>query len=372
MSDEAWPEWPEGSSVYADPTHLVTLRNQEIERIGGEPFESVGALLMFGLTTPVPVPPANSRYPCDAMLARLAKRSSPECVIDTDKPIWGENVVGVALGLFDCVQVCHNHYHRDATLPLGWGMTAAEDEERRADWGSDELFHRTNLTYYRFLNCGFKLAATGGSAMGVMPVPLGYSRTYAQLDGPLTEANYLQAIQAGRTFATSGPMLTLTADGKGCGAEIQFSTSHSKPLRVEARLRSIGPVDRLDIICNGEVTKMIELKGRSISSLLEESITMELAPTRSGWIAARAISTAPDGRPRQAHTSPIYVRVDGKPTASKKDAEYMVRWIDRLAEIARTPGRYPSDDQRSGVLTTFQEARGVYEAIARRAAETRG
>ena len=372
LSDKAWPDWPDGPSVYADPTHLVTLRNQEIERIGGEPFESVGALLMFGLATPVPVPPPNSRYPCDVMLARLAKRSSAQCVIDTDKPIWGENVVGVALGLFDCVQVCHNHYHRDATLPLGWGMTAAEDEEKRGGWGSDELFHRTNLTYYRFLNCGFKLAATGGSAMGVMPAPLGYSRTYARLDGPLTEANYLKAIRAGRTFATSGPMLTLTADGKGCGANIRFTTSHSRPLRVEARLRSIEPVDRLDIICNGEVTKAIALKGRGVSPLLEESIAMKLAPARSGWIAARALFTAPDGRLRQAHTSPIYVCVDGKPTASKEDAEYMIRWIDRLAEIAERPGRYPTDDQRSQVLATFREARGVYEAIARRAVETNG
>ncbi|UCD30330.1 MAG: hypothetical protein JSV03_07640, partial [Planctomycetota bacterium] len=45
--------WPEKSSVYADPTHLITFRNQEIERIGGESFESVGALLMSGLNKPV-------------------------------------------------------------------------------------------------------------------------------------------------------------------------------------------------------------------------------------------------------------------------------------------------------------------------------
>ena len=32
-SDEAWPNWPNGSSIYADTTHIVTLRNQEIERV---------------------------------------------------------------------------------------------------------------------------------------------------------------------------------------------------------------------------------------------------------------------------------------------------------------------------------------------------
>ncbi|MHC4144555.1 MAG: hypothetical protein ACYSUD_07215, partial [Planctomycetota bacterium] len=79
------------------------MRNQEIERIGGQAFESVGALLMFGLTKPVKMPPRGSRYPCDAVLGRIARETSPRCIIDTDKPIWGENVVGVALGLFDSV-----------------------------------------------------------------------------------------------------------------------------------------------------------------------------------------------------------------------------------------------------------------------------
>ena len=117
---------------------------------------------MARLYEPVPVPPpGDSRYPCDAVLGRMAKETSPDCVIDTDKPIWGENVVGVALGLFDAFQVCHNHYHREATLRLGWGMDEPSEDDGE-EWGEDELFHRTNLTYYRFLNCGFKLAVTGG------------------------------------------------------------------------------------------------------------------------------------------------------------------------------------------------------------------
>ena len=53
-----------------------------------------------------------------------------------------------------------------------------------------------------------------------MPVSLGYNRTYTKLDGTITEANYLKAIRDGRTFATSGPMLILTANGMDCGSEI--------------------------------------------------------------------------------------------------------------------------------------------------------
>lgn len=376
-SDEAWPDWPTGASIFADPTHIVTFRNQEIERIGGEAFESTGALLMFGLARPVQMPAGNSRYPCDAVLGRMAKESSPECVIDTDKPIWGENVVGVAMGLFDSVQVCHNHYHREATIPVGWGMAGADIEDGQKDWGQDELFHRTNSTYYRFLNCGFRLAATGGSAMGVMPVPLGYSRTYARLDGPLTEAGYLAAIRAGRTFATSGPMLILTADGLDCGSQILYSTNRGKPavrvagkpISVKAELRSIQPVDSLELISNANVIKKIDLKNRTASPMLAESIVLAFEPHRSGWVAARAIFTGPDGHLRQAHTSPVYITVDGKPAASKTDAECMIRWIDRLLQVTDKPGRYKTDTERSQVQALYQQARQKYQDIARQAAE---
>ena len=368
-----WPDWPGGSSIYADTSHLVTLRNQEIERIGGDAFESVGALLMMGLSKPVKMPPRGSRYPCDSVLAHMAKETFPRCIIDTDKPIWGENVIGVALGLFDSVQVCHNHFHRDATLQdgrLGWGMADVENGQDKSR--QDELFHRTNSTYYRFLNCGFKLAATGGSAMGVMAVPLGYGRTYAKLDGPLSEASYLNAIRAGRTFATNGPMLVLAANGLDSGTKIEYPLDSDEPIWIKADLRSIQRIDSLELLYNGKVIRRINLEEKAPSPVLRESVALGLKPLRSGWVIARATFRSPDGHLRQAHTSPIYVTLDGKPIASKTDAEYMIRWIDRLLEVSNKPGRYKSDDERMQTQTVFKEARQVYESISRKATKAWG
>jgi hypothetical protein len=248
-------------------------------------------------------------------------------------------------------------------------MAAVDIEVGQESLGQDELFHHTNLTYYRFLNCGFKLAATGGSAMGVMPVPLGYNRTYAKLDGPLTEANYLKAVRAGRTFATSGPILILTANGLDSGAEIQYRTARSRPVLIKAELLSIQPVDSLELIANGKVIKKINLRDRLPLSLLKETIAMEFRPRRSGWVAARAIFNSNDGHLRQAHTSPVYITVDGKVTASKRDAEHMILWIDRLLDISKKPGRYQSGSERTEVQVIFQKARQIYEKIAQRAVE---
>ncbi|HUV41848.1 MAG TPA: CehA/McbA family metallohydrolase [Sedimentisphaerales bacterium] len=363
---DTWPQWPLGPAFYADAEHLITLRNQEIERIGGQPFESLGALHLLGLADPLEVPPAKSPYPCDATLGQKAKDTSPHCVIDTDKPIWAQNVVGVALGLFDSVQLCHNHYHRNATLSICCGMVRI-DPGLQGD--PDELFHSTNLAYYRFLNCGFKLAATGGTAMGVMPAPLGYNRTYAKLAGPLTEANYLQAIRAGRTFATSGPMLILTVNGLDTGSTIEYSTKKPQPVAAKAQLHSIQPVDSLEVIHNGKVVKTISLKDKIPSPILEQQIDFSLTPQHSGWLAARAIFTAPDGRLRQAHSSPVYILVDDKPIAFKQDAEYMIDWIDKLIEVNRRKTGYKSQTQRDEVEAIFRKPKNIYETIAQSAAE---
>jgi hypothetical protein len=366
-AEPAWGQYADAPDLFADASHVVTLRNIEIERIGGRAYESVGALLMFGLRAPVEIPVVRNKFPCDAMLLQAARQTSPDCVIDTDKPIWGENVVGVALGYFDSVQVCHNHYHREATLPAGWGMAGISVSGEEGEVGKDELFHRTNETYYRFLNCGFRLAATGGSAMGVMPVPLGYNRTYAKIEGPLCEKNYLEAIRRGRTFATSGPILILTVEGQDCGATIKRQAGDGSPVQIRARLRTIEPVNSLELIDCGKVIGRLDLKGRGAEPVLDVCLEHALVPDKSGWIAARALFKAPDGCLRQAHTSPIYFAVDDKPIASQADAEYLMGWIDKLLEISRQPGRYASDEQRSQVQRIFRQARAVYEDIAAKA-----
>jgi hypothetical protein len=205
-----------------------------------------------------------------------------------------------------------------------------------------------------------------------MAVPLGYGRTYAKLEGPLSEAGYLNAIRGGRTFATNGPMLILTANGLDSGAEIRYSTSGDEPVWIKADLRSIQRIDSLELLYNGKVIKRVALEEETPSPVLRESIALGLKPLRSGWVAARATFRSPDGHLRQAHTSPVYVTVDGKPTASKVDAEYMIRWIDRLLEVSDKPGRYKSDEQRTQTQAIFKEARQVYEDIARKAVKVWG
>jgi hypothetical protein len=361
-----WPDTAFTQPIVINDRHIITRNNIEIERINraAAPGATIGATFLFNLNQPVTASSYGAHFPTDAELCRVARRHSPDTVYDSDKPSWAESVVGAALGMLDTIQVCHNHYHRTTTGPGGWGMMGplAPGESNAA--AGDGLFHRTNSLYYRFLNCGFRLGVSGGSAIGVMDLPTGYNRVYAKIDGPLTADKMWTAIKAGRTFATSGPMLTLTANEKTPGDTIAINSQQPEAVSITTTVQSIEELESLEIIHDGRVVASKQLLAEVPAPTVDAELEFELTPKRSGWLASRALFRAPDGLLRQAHTSPIYLSVDNKPTASGDDARYMLRWIDHLAEVANSdPSRFPNDDARQSVLTIFGEARAKYEQI---------
>ncbi len=372
-TEPTWPEaWPPGEVVTRiDATHFVTRSNLEIERIADQKnFGTAnGAAFLFNLVRPIAVAQVDEHAPGTADLCLSARQASPESVIDMDKPSWPESVIGAALGAYDVVQVCHNHFHRLATLPGGWGMIgplAADEKDLREP---DELFRRTDTQYYHWLNCGLHLAVSGGSAMGVMPEPAGFSRTYVHVDGPLTVEKFWAATKAGRTFATTGPMLTLAADGREMGATLERRSEETRPLRLVVQLDALGPIQSVELLENGAVVRAENFSPIAATEPWSRKFEWTATPKRSGWYAARAIFLGGDGHLRQAHTSPIYVRVDGRPVAFKASAEYMLQWVDRLIALAQTPGRFAQPADRDAVLATYRKARDYYATVRQNAIE---
>ncbi|MCP4507702.1 MAG: CehA/McbA family metallohydrolase, partial [Fuerstiella sp.] len=365
-----WPSQDFTQPLVVDADHMITRNNIEIERIDGRsgPGAEIGATFLFNLNQPVTATRYGEHFPSDAELCRVARQHSPTAVFDSDKPSWAESVIGVAVGMLDTIQVCHNHYHRSKTLPGGWGMIGplAIGESNAA--AGDGLFHRTNSLYYRFLNCGFRLGVSGGSAIGVMPLPTGYNRVYAQIDGPLTADKLWAAINNGRTFATSGPMLMFTANDQPIGDTIKVRSNQSQVISVRATVKSIEQLESLEIIHNGRIVAFQELAKETPDPIINSELAFTLTPMRSGWVAARALFRAPDGMLRQAHTSPVYVSIDEKPVASKNDAMYMLQWIDQMAAIAKTQAdHFPDDQARRATLEIYAEARAKYEQVLQHA-----
>ncbi len=364
-------EWPDKETTLPlriDDRHIITRNNLEIERINrqSEPGGTVGATFLYNLNQPVSASEHGEHFPTDTDLCRGALKHSPDVVFDSDKPSWAESVVGAALGTLHTMQVCHNHYSRRKTLDGGWGMIGplAPDESNLA--AKDGLFHRTDKLYHRFLNCGFRLGVSGGSAIGVMPMPTGWHRVYARVEGEFTAEKMWRAIKSGRSFATTGPMLFMKVGDQEVGATIDRASAITEPLNVSTKVKSMDALEAVEIIHNGKVLKRVDMRNQSL--LINHTLGAQLLPQRSGWIASRALYRAPNGRLRQAHASPVYVTIDGKPVAFAEDARYMLRWLDVLEKIARSDSnRFPDPKSRDQVLRTYAEAGKKHEEIIRSA-----
>ena len=90
------------------------------------------------------------------------------------------------------------------------------------------------------------------------------------------------------------------------------------------------------------------------------------------WIAARSIGVEHPGilrGPAFAHTSPVYVDVEGRRVARAADARWCLDWLDRFERLVDGHGRYHVAEHKRDVVKTIDEARDFYRAVLRVAAE---
>lgn len=200
--------------------------------------------------------------------------------------------------------------------------------------------------YYRYLNCGYRLPLVGGTDKMSSEVPVGLYRTYANLgDAPFTYDAWRQAVVAGRTFLSGGPLLTFGVDGHGVGDTIDLDAGGT--VTVSATAESIFPVSSLEVIHNGRV--VAEATGGAVRRL---ELTADVRVDANGWLAARCGGPSYFEGPRHldvwerpifAHTSPIYVCTDGEwQMFDAGHARYMLTLIEgSLGYMRERAVRFP-------------------------------
>jgi hypothetical protein len=240
---------------------------------------------------------------------------------------------------------------------------------------SDEL--ASAEMYYKLLNCGFRLPATGGTDNFPdvwRDPPPGTDRTYAKVEGPLSVASWLAAVKAGRTFATTGPLITaFTVDGRGPGEEVRLPAGGPAAPMVDIRVDSIAPFDRVDIIVNGRVERTLPAPAapaqRADRDTFRFTFHGAVPIPDGGWIAVRVV-----GPPHRyvadsyafAHTSPVYLMREGRPPfVSAADATYLGEVVDAIrARVDR--GAWRSAADHAAFLAGLDQARAVYTKLAAR------
>lgn len=244
----------------------------------------------------------------------------------------------------------------DAALGLG-------DYYDVASLYSDEL--GSAAFYYRLLDAGFHLPATGGtdnfSDVWRDPPP-GSDRTFALVDGPLSVRSWLDAVRRGRTFLSTGPLIFIDVDGHKPGDEIAVSSTAPSGVHVKAEAMSITPVDSLQIIVDGEVVKTVSATDKAHVAF-DGSVPMP----NGGWVVARVLG--PNSKYigddyAFAQTSPVYVVRGGHRYVNAEDVQFLAQTVDAIwTRVERS--RWRSDAARERFRAAIDSARAVYARLER-------
>ncbi len=225
--------------------------------------------------------------------------------------------------------------------------------------------HRTTAeVWYRLLDCGFRLpTGSGTDAMAnyaSLRGPVGMNRVFARAGASLDYRLFLAAVKAGRTFATNGPVLGFSVDGRDPGDDIVLKAG-GRDLSARVRMRSIVPVEKLEIVGKGGAV-LASIPVTDGGTRADASVPLPIQ--ESGWLVLRAWASAAaepvlDIYP-YATTSPIYVTVAGKPVRSAAAARYFEAWIDRVRAAAAAHGGWNDAREKAEVLARLDEARAVF------------
>jgi len=220
----------------------------------------------------------------------------------------------------------------------------------------------TAVLYHHLLNCGLRLAATAGtdvflshSQSSNFSNPPGWARAYANLGGaPLTVARWQDAVRAGATFATNGPWLEMQVEGNGPGAVVGVTPGTT--VLVSARVEGPG-------------VELLELIGPdgALASTAGNALELRHVVEEPQWIAA--VATGPGhpvvlGPSVFAHTTPVYIEVDGRNVARAESARWCLDWLERVETLARAHGHFATSSQLDDLVALLDRAREFYGAIS--------
>jgi TolB protein len=220
--------------------------------------------------------------------------------------------------------------------------------------------------YYRLLNAGFRVAATGGTDNFTdvfRDPPPGSDRTFARVEGALSVESWLDALRRGRTFMSTGPVLLLDVEGRQPGDEIALSGGAPATLSVRVEAVSVTPMDSLQIIVNGEIVETMPAVDP-----LRIRHEGRVAVPRGGWIAARVLGPSSPligDDYAFAQTSPVYVVRGGRPFVSEPDVRFLAATVEAIwARVERSEWR--TSAERDEFRAAVDQALAFY---ARKASE---
>jgi hypothetical protein len=216
----------------------------------------------------------------------------------------------------------------DGVEMTSWGnLYAGIDPYSLTDW-------------YRYLNCGYFVAAVGGTDKMSAGTAVGTIRTYAKLSDnkEFTYDEWKESIRRGQTFVTYGPLVEFQVDGKAAGSLIEMS-SNGGTVNITWEAASVTmPMTRVDLIVNGEVKESLSV------SKWKGNGNWSLKISKSTWVALLIRGQYPD-KPEiiAAHTSPVMISVKNSPMLAAADGLTILEQIEGAMAYLDTIGTRAED-----------------------------
>jgi len=315
--------------IRVDATHVIYPMNTEYEifRVKGQ-RHTLGAIFAINHKSVFTqgVPPVGE-------IARQTHQQGG--LLELDKHNWPWSMMLVPVMKVDLYELTNNHmwrapffFRQFGTAPPAY-MRIEQDEGGMTERGWIDF---TFQNYYALLNCGFRLRPTAGTASGVHPVPLGFGRVYVHLPDGFSYAKWMEGLNQGRTFVTTGPMMEVTVADHPPGSTL--TATAQAEYRLSGWIRSAAPLTTIEVVSEGVVIRTITPQNRqTVSTAYESRIDESISVESSTWLTVRCFETTSEGRIRFAHSSPTHIDIAGKPLRPRRvEVEYLVSRVqDELA-----------------------------------------
>ena len=344
--------------IQVDPEHVICSMNTEyeIDTVHSEDH-LLGAVFALNHREPL----KQVALPVRQLAEEVHQRGG---LLELDKHNWPWSMMLVPIMQVDLYELANNHMWPVKFQVRKFGEEPAPYMSvERDDLGLTEMgwIQFTLENYYTLLNCGFRLRPTAGTASGGYPVPLGFSRVYVHLPDGFSYDRWIDGLNQGRSFVTTGPMLVVRVDGEWPGCVIHQVAEDGESHRITGWARSAGPLSRIEIVSEGRVVRTLEaanlpVPGGGYRSPIEVGMEVD----SSTWIAVRCYGSGKE-KARFAHTAPFFIDVPGRPLHPRREEiDYLIHRVE--TQLQRNQGALQQE-----ALQEYRTALAVYRTIAKTA-----
>jgi hypothetical protein len=190
---------------------------------------------------------------------------------------------------------------------------------------------------------------------------LGGIRTYAHLgDRAFTYDAWMEAVRAGNTFVTVGPLIEFAVDGRSAGGRVDLPATGGT-LDVAWTVESVNvPIDRVEVVVGGLVAEQADA-GKRLATSGSASVRIDA----STWVALR-VRGSYRGRHGEiaAHTSSVQVYVGDRAPFVETDAFAVLEQIEGAIAYVDTLAPRPAAQRYKQLRATLESAHsGLHQRL---------